>query len=169
MTDPAACPISRGANVALLVRTRVTPRPTPLEDGVSCALRAGVPLVEDGPDILDPFEPWLTARSAGDVVAACTAAAQRGLEPLRRDIATRIANLLHAAGIEPESVECRIDADGPRLHVRLTGPAASGPTQTVFEHALAVRVLDAVRCSGRTHGPVEVSYQPATRMVERRP
>lgn len=71
----AWCPLDDGVDVALLVRRRVMPRPVAREAGVSCALRAGVPVVEDGPAVLDPFEPWLAGRVAGDVVAACEAAA----------------------------------------------------------------------------------------------
>lgn len=71
-----SCPIDEGVDVALLVRRRVVPRPVAREAGVSCALRAGVPVVEDGPAVLDPFEPWLAGRVAGDVVAACEVAAE---------------------------------------------------------------------------------------------
>jgi len=34
---------------------------------VSCAIRAGVSVVEHGSDILDPFEPWLAGRVGDDV------------------------------------------------------------------------------------------------------
>ena len=60
--DPAACPLEAGVDVAVLVRPRVAPRPTALETGVSCALRAGIPLVEQGREALDPFAPWVAAR-----------------------------------------------------------------------------------------------------------
>jgi len=78
VTRPDECPIDRGVDVALVVRPRVAPQPTPLETGVSCALHAGVLLVEKGTASRDPFDPWL-ARRVGDegVVAACEAAVQR--------------------------------------------------------------------------------------------
>ena len=47
--DPQERPLSAVPDVALLLRSRVDPRPTPLEHGVSCAIRAGFPLVEGGP------------------------------------------------------------------------------------------------------------------------
>jgi hypothetical protein len=84
--DPAECPLARHSDVALLVRGRVAPRPTELEQGASCALRAGVPLVEDGPAALDPFEPWLAARVDDSVVNTCEAASDTALGELRRPI-----------------------------------------------------------------------------------
>src|SRR3546814_9180958 len=47
LVDPSSCPLEGHIDVALLVRPRIAPRPTAVEDGVTCALRAGVPLVED--------------------------------------------------------------------------------------------------------------------------
>jgi hypothetical protein len=75
--DPDACPLAGPIDVALAVRWRIDPHITEIEQGVTCALRARVPLVESGPSALDPFAPWLTARVEGDVVATCEAAAGR--------------------------------------------------------------------------------------------
>ena len=77
VTDPTACPIDRGVDVALLVRPRVNPRPTHLERAVSCVIRSQVPLVEYGPSILDPYEPWLAARADGRVAETCAASARK--------------------------------------------------------------------------------------------
>lgn len=155
VTEPAACPIDRGVDVALLVRHRVNPRPTPLEGAVTCAIRAGVPIVEDGPAILDPFEPWLTARVDGSVSRACDEAAAARFEPLRHDVAGRMAALLHAASIDPGSVDCSVDAGRTKLHLRLRGPSV--PRR--LEQALAVRALDAVRAFGPNYDKVNVSYE----------
>ena len=60
------------------------------EDGVRCAIRAGVPIVEDGSDFYDPFDPWV-ARRVGphdDLVAECVAAADRRFDELRHLIRT---------------------------------------------------------------------------------
>ena len=81
VTD-GSCPLERGIDVALLVRGRVTTEPTAGEAGASCALRAGVPLVEAGPELLDPFTPWLSARAGDDIVAACETTA--GLRTVAR-------------------------------------------------------------------------------------
>lgn len=160
ITDPPACPVVAGAEalVALLVRPRVTPRPTPFESGVRCAIRAGLPIVEDGPEILDAYERWVTARAGGnDVARALLVTSRSAHRPLEQAIGERIAAVLHAAAIDASSVVCRVERDGPRLHVRLTGPEVDWRVK----HALAVRVLDAIRSSGRTYGSVDVSYEQA--------
>lgn len=74
VVDPDACPLAAQTDVALVVRWRIDPRPTELEQGVTCALRARVPLVEAGPAALDPYAPYLAGRVDGDVVAMCEAA-----------------------------------------------------------------------------------------------
>ena len=150
-----ACPLDDGIDVALIVRRRIARRPTPTEAGVSCALRAGIPVVEDGPEILDPYEPWLTARAGDDVAAACVQAVERGFAPLRAQIRDRIQGVLVGAGVDPAAVESVVEYVHPRLHVQLRGPAVSPSTQ----QALGVRVLDAVRGSNRTFGQVDVGYE----------
>jgi hypothetical protein len=152
--DAARCPLAGHADVALLVRGRVAPRPTALEQGATCALRAGVPLVEAGPLALDPFEGWLAARVDGDVVAACEAASHAALGELRRDILRLAAPILTAAGIGAERADCRLEPVATHLNVRFDLPVTVDPA---VRQALAVRVLDAVRGSSRTYGPVHVS------------
>jgi hypothetical protein len=151
------CPLDGGVDVALLVRRRVATRPSASEAGVSCALRAGVPVIEDGPDLLDPYEPWLTGRvGCGDVVASCEQAVHAGYTPLREDIARRIGPVCEASGVSSGEVTCRFEAEGPRLRIVMEGP----PVERSVEQAIAVRVLDAVRAAGRTFGQVDVKYEP---------
>jgi hypothetical protein len=154
-----ACPLEQGIDVALLVRQRPLTRPGAREGGVSCALRADVPVVEDGPDLLDPFEPWLAGRATGDadVASTCEAAASASFDPLLDAIRARTRQLLVAASIDPSSVTCRFATAWPRLHVMLAGP----PIPDGLEQALAVRVLDAVRADGRTFGQIDVGYETA--------
>jgi hypothetical protein len=73
--DPADCPLAAHADIALLVRDRVAPHPTALEQGATCAIRAGVPLIEAGPITLDPYE----ARAAELWAAGASATAIRDL------------------------------------------------------------------------------------------
>jgi hypothetical protein len=153
----AACPIDEGVDVALLVRQHVSPRPTPLEDVVRCAVRAGVPLVEQGPDVFDPFEPWVLERADRDVVAACVRATGRQFDQLRDEVMARISTVVLAAGVAPASIDCHIESDGPRLNVSLIGPLVD----LRFQQALGVRVLDAIRTARRTYGEVNVSYRTA--------
>jgi hypothetical protein len=158
--DPKKCPLMGPIDVALVVRRHAYPRPTPLEhDGVSCAIRAGVPIVTDGPAVLDPFEPWEVGRAEyGDVELACQAGAARGRASLVDTIRGRIDRLLNDAGVDPGAVTCRVDHDGPRMRVQLAGPIPDG-----IRNALAVRTLDALRTVGRTFGQVDVTIEPAVR------
>ncbi len=153
ISSPGSCPLDAGIDVTLLVR-RVAPHPTGLEQGVSCALRAGVPVIEDGPTILDPYEPHLSGRVTGDVVTACEDAADRGWEPLREVILDRTAGMLADAGIARDEVEVAFHRRGADLRIELTGP----PTTNPIRQALGVRVLDALRTSGRRFGQVDVGY-----------
>lgn len=151
----ADCPLAHEPDVALLVRPRLDPHMTPREVGVVCALRAGIPLVESGPEHLDPYEPWVTRRVRdGDVVAACEAAVDDALDVLRREILRRAAPTLAAAGIRVSMAACQVEPHGRRLHVRFELPSAVSDEQV---QALAVRVHDAVRTGGRTYGQVDVS------------
>lgn len=77
--------------------------------------------------------------------------------PLRRAITGRTSALLGAAGIDASAVDCTIDGGPVELLIHLGLPA---PVGRGVEHALAVRVLDAVRSTGHTYGRVNVSVSP---------
>ena len=79
--------------------------------------------------------------------------------PLRQTIGTRIAALLHASGVDETAVDCTIEGDTTRLMVNLELPTAVGQD---MEHALTVRVIDAVHSTGRTYGRINVSVSPAS-------
>jgi len=155
VVELASCPLTGSIDVALVVRLRINPRPTRLEDGVRCAIRAGIPIVEDGTEVLDPYAPWISERlpHGADVVQACQLATSGALEPLSSSIHERIAALLTSGAIDRDRVQCRIEETGHRLDVHLDLPTA---VTRGMEQALAVRVLDAVRSSGRTFGNVDV-------------
>ena len=144
VVDTETCPVDAHVDVALVVRPRIAPRPTSMEDGVSCAIRAGLPVVEQGTDVLDPFAPWVTRRvhRDEDVVAACEQAVEFADAPLRREVLRRTAQLLAGAGIAEADVTVHVVHDGPNLEVHLQLP---GAPDRRLEHALSVRVLDAVR------------------------
>lgn len=158
--DPDACPLEGHVDVALLVRDHVTPRPQPLESGVSCAIRAGIPIVEEGSDVLDPYEQWVDERvmPGHEVVPACERAADGAFDVLRAHVRRRTAALLTAAGITPDDVEVRVEPDGDALQVVLV---VDGEVDRALHQALAVRVLDAVRADRRTYGRVGVDVRGA--------
>jgi hypothetical protein len=155
MVGERHCPLDEPIDVALLVRRGVSPRPTPFEDGVRCATRHDVPIVEHGSDTLDPFSPWIVHRvGLGEgVVAQCAVAADRADEPLRRAVQDRIGPVLAAAGLRSDDVVCDVESVGHLLTVHIDVFTEVEPR---LEQAIAVRVLDAVRDSRRTHGQVSV-------------
>lgn len=155
LTAPSACPFDDHVDVALVAQRGRHLAPTDLQDGVRCAIRARVPVVETGAGTFDPFGPWLTARIpiSGDVVAACATAAERRFDSLRSLVTARTSSLLASAGIDPARVDCTVEETPGSLDVHLHLPSAV--TRGV-EQALAVRVLDAVRADGRTYGRVDV-------------
>lgn len=164
--DRDACPLDLDLDVALVVRRGVRPQPSPLEAGVTCAIRADVPVVELGTDLLDPYAPWIERRiaSAAEAPSVCIDVASRRRAPLRRAIEARIAALLRAAGMDAADVECTIGGGSMSLQVHLALPH---PVGMRVEHALAVRVLDAVRSSGRTYGRIDVSVSPSGEAQDR--
>lgn len=159
--DRTACPVDLDLDVALLARRGVRAQATPLEAGATCAIRADVPIVELGTDLLDPFAPWISRRiaRAEDAPSACADVASHTRDPLRQAIQGRIAALLGASGVDPEAVECTISGNASSLDIHLDLPV---PVGMRVEHAIAVRVLDAVRSSGRTYGRIDVSVSPSS-------
>jgi hypothetical protein len=148
------CPLDAGVDVALVVRHRVLPHPTPFESGATCAIRAEVPLVEVGPDVLDPFEPWAHRCTSRDVVQACRTASAEPYRVLEEAVLERLRTLLDASGTDPGSVSCVVTNDKPRLDVRLIGP----DLPPALRQALAVRAHDAVRERDRSYSEVILSY-----------
>jgi hypothetical protein len=145
VTAPGSCPLEQPIDVALLVRGHIFPTPTTAEGAVVCALRAGVPVVEDGPDLLDPFGPFLAGRTEGDPVAACESAASHRWDALAAEVVDRCRPVLDAHDLADTALSCRITGDGDTLRVHLRTPRPVGPRA---EQALAVRAFDVVR----THG-----------------
>ncbi len=155
LSDPDRCPLDGPIDVALIAQRGRQTAPTDLQDGVRCAVRARVPLVETGAGTFDPFGPWLAARIpiSADVVAACAEAAVHRFDGLGEQIRFRIAKLLKATAIDPAHVTCSFEEAMASLDVHLELPTSVGRG---VEQSLAVRVLDAVRSDGRTYGRVDV-------------
>jgi hypothetical protein len=149
------CPLDTGVDVALLVRPQLATKPAWREAGVSCALRAGVPVVEDGPDLLDPYEPWISGRVGGDVVASCETAARGAEGAIVREVVRRTDPVLRGAGIDPASVTCRVVPRWPDVRVVFEGP----PVPASLQQALSVRALDAVHATPRRFRGIDVSYE----------
>lgn len=158
ITDPDACPVDRGVDVALISRRRVTPRPTSLEQGVSCALRAGIPVVQDGPTVLDPYEGFVTGRVHGDAVGAIEDAVTGDGRRLQKEIVNRASGVLAAAGLDADGLTCSFERVGDRLRVRFEGTEVP----QALAHAVAVRALDAIRAHGRRFAQVDLTWATPT-------
>lgn len=152
---PTDCPLDGPIDVALSVRGPLNPWPTGLEGGVVCAIRAGLPLVEQSAGEPGPFTRWVTRliTPQDDVVEACVSAAATVEQGLAAEIRLRIARVLLATDVDPTAVTCWTEGDstGLDVHVDVPGRLSHG-----VEQAVAVRALDALRSSGRTYGHVDV-------------
>lgn len=164
VVDPTTCPLEGPVDVALVVRHRSHPTPSATESGVSCALRLGVPVVEDGPSALDPFEPWITARvGTGSVIETCERAVDLAHDPILSDIAQRCAPLLADHGVDPSALTGALELTWPRLQVRLH---LSEPSDPGLREAIAVRALDAVRIGRRSYGTINVHVNGPDHPIE---
>jgi hypothetical protein len=164
------CPLDACAvDVAVTVRSRPVPRPTPTEDGVTCALRHGVPVVVAGRTVLQPFAPWSSAVVEGqdpdEVMAACEQAAHGPLPQLSRAAGVELERLLGLHAANPPAGDERSGAHAEvsrgehgavrvEIHVPPEAPDA-------VVHTAAVRLAGLVR----KHDP----RARAVSVVRRRP
>jgi hypothetical protein len=156
LTD-GSCPLDAEIDVVLLARRGVAPRPGPREAGVRCAVRAGVPIVEDGGDVLDPFAPWISGRTdRAGVVAACEAAAAEAMAPVVRRLREGSRVLLATHGVDPSEIDLAFVIDGDGLVIHITGP----PLPPAAGRALSDRARDAVGAVRRTFRTIDVGYRP---------
>lgn len=125
---PGSCPldVDGGVDVAVDVRPRGEPHPTPREAGVTCALRQGVPLVVAGADDPGPFSRWGVAVPAGgDLTAACHEARRRGLDDLGRTIAIATCQAIGGHYRAGADVRADVSRRGHELVVTVHRPAAA--------------------------------------------
>jgi hypothetical protein len=142
------CPLSDpGVDVAVTVRAHPDTRPTVREDGVACALRAHVPLVVAGRDVLNPYEEWADeVVEDGDVVAACervVSAPSRDHSEVARDALREAVRPGSRSAGEADALVWR---DHDRLRVRLEGVDdldRSSRGLAVADVAAALRAFDA--------------------------
>ena len=152
LAHPGSCPLAGHIDVALLVRSRLEPRPTQREDGAMCAIRAGVPLVEKGNGLLDPFDPWVINRVVGEdgLDEALDDAVERADGDLRRTLHLRTQPLLDKAGVPVGEVRFAIDRGPDVMIVEMWRPGAPDDR---LDDALAVRMYDVVRSHARRRAP----------------
>lgn len=142
--DPGRCPLEADAiDVVLTVRARAHPHPSPLEDGVTCALRRRVPVVVAGRTTLNPFERYpVTIAGVADVVAACERAAT-GPQLEHEAVAAKVLEeTLARADLPAHRARVSVQRDGAGLQVTLhLSPDADRRARGIA----AVRVAGALR------------------------
>ena len=126
LTGAGVCPLDRVIDVAVVVREHPWPRPTALEDGVTCALRHSVPLVVSGRTALDPFDGWAAEEIEGtrDIVEACERAAAAPLPRHGEAAAAMAADVLDHPGLPTDGLTAEVLRREGRLRVSVTVPVA---------------------------------------------
>jgi hypothetical protein len=144
VTDRSECPVEgRGVDVAVTVRSRPRSQPSPLEDGLTCAIKRHVPVVIAGNAALHPFDDYVAeVAEHGDVVAAVERAANAPL--VRHEAAARAAlgALLEIHGMPDGGGGALVRRSLGGLAVTVTVPA--GLDRSARDMA-AVRVVSALR------------------------
>jgi hypothetical protein len=154
LIDASTCPLrSHAVDVAVTVRSGVSSRPTPSEDGARCALMNGVQLVVAGPAVLDPYV-MLDRRVLGrtyDVVAACEDAAAAEMAEYARRAEAVIAG---AVGNGVTSAAVSVVRREGGLCVRVAGLQACTPRE---RQVAVVKVLGVIRALDRSARTIDVA------------
>jgi hypothetical protein len=151
--DPDACPLAIGVDVALVVRHHSAPTGG-LEPGLTCALRAGVPVVTEGPGRFDPYDRRTTRCTNGDVVDTCRQAVNASHRPLQERLA-RVTEPIVGDDVE---LTWTVDLTPDRAHLVGHGP----PIDPHLRNRVAVRAIDAVRGSPFARPRIDVSYRSSS-------
>ncbi len=149
------CPIEHGAiDVVLTVRPRPSSRPSPLEDGVICALRRHVPVVVAGRTKRNPFSDHAaTLARVDEVVDACERAAT-GPQPRHEAVATAaLRETLTRAGLAVGAARADVRRSGHGLRVTVHLPSGCTPRR---RGTASVRVVGALRAFDMDAARIEI-------------
>ena len=154
LCDGGSCSLdtAEGVDVVLDYRLHPYPRPTPLEDGVSCALRRHVPLVVGGTSTLNPFARWTTDVVADDdaVVEVCEVASGALRDRLAASVRRVASDLI---GDVPLDVTVR------RVGARLKATIVIPEDCDEVEGSLAVAVAGVLRARDPWIGGIDVAVR----------
>lgn len=169
LTDPTACPLEGHIDAAVLARTSGTTGRTEHEDGVRCAIRARVPIVQvrsgqvDG-DTTGTYGQWVTLNShERSLDAACRAAITLGHQPMVDEVLDKVMPLVRDAGLPADVTHCTVSSRWPTMTVSITIP---GPADRRLEQAVSVRAYDALRTYSQDFTTVDVTVQVESELVD---
>jgi hypothetical protein len=117
------------------------------EDGVACALRAHIPLVVAGRDMLNPYEEWADeVVEDGDVAAACESVVSAPSRDHSEVASDALREAVRRRSGSAGDVDALVWRDHDRLRVRLEGvDDLDRPSRglAVADVAAALRAFDA--------------------------
>jgi hypothetical protein len=155
LCDGGNCPLDSGGSVDVLLdyRAHPHPRPTPFEDGVSCALRHQIPVVVAGTSALNPFDRWSASLAADDsVVDACERAASARIESLGAVALAKVRQLLSDEPAVADAADVSVTRNAGTLQAVVLLPECADE----LDAALAVGVAGAIRTRDRWTPRVDV-------------
>lgn len=159
LTDATRCPITDGVDVAVDVRRFGARDATAFEEGVGCALRAAVPVVEvgggDGFGGASHFGAWTFAAEVDDLPAACEITADARFSALEAAISEQVAHLAGARGVDTSLLSCAVTRRGRGVRIVLAGPRVT----PVLQQAFSVLAFGVVRDTTRVpHEEISIAY-----------
>jgi len=160
LAEPGSCPLhGPGAvDVVLSVRHPDDAEPTAAEAGVTCALRAGVPVVVLGDQDANPFAALTVPVADDDPVAAVVAAYQAGREVTAAPLRAEVERLLVEAGASTEGVSVDVDREGERYRIAVAVPA----DLPITNESIATHVHARFREGGHPAQTIDVAVRSLT-------
>jgi hypothetical protein len=154
------CPLDAFAvDAAVVVRPSAAPHPLPLEDGVACAGRRGLPVVVAGEPAGHPYGRWAAAEEEGTAVGATVDTVLAS--PLPQLSTTATATLRHALasrGITETPARVEVHRRDGGLAVELIGV---DDQDRASKAACSVRVAGALRAADPWVRSIDVAVRPA--------
>jgi hypothetical protein len=86
----------------------------------------------------------------------------RGTESFIEEVRQRVRPILNGMGVNPASVACTVECDGPHLTVHFSGPTLDQSAR----QAIGVRVLGALSALGHTVGDVDIVFDEGQRSLQ---
>jgi hypothetical protein len=151
------CPLEASiVDVVLDVRPRPRSQPSPLEDGVTCALRQHVPVVVAGSPVLNPFADYATAvvERDADLVGACERAAHTPLRRHTEAATVAMSDVLRRRAVSISPI-VRVVRHAGALRIEVQGATALDEST---KSMAAVRMCAAVRELDRHARGVDVAF-----------